>query len=110
MAPCRHRHSSGVRLQSLTKFPNPRAAGHGGIGRSSTSSFVVSNTAQSPSGLVAAYGFNEGSGVQVADASGQGNTGTISSATWATTGRAQRPVRGAAQYVDAPRPEAVRKT
>ena len=42
---------------------------------------------KSPGGLVAAYGFNEGSSVQVTDASGQGNTGTISSATWAPAGR-----------------------
>jgi fibronectin type 3 domain-containing protein len=48
---------------------------------------VVSNTSQTPSGLVAAYGFNEGGGVQVTDASGQGNTGTISSATWVTAGK-----------------------
>src|SRR5262245_23953727 len=36
-----------------------------------------------PSGLVAAYGFEEGSGGFVTDASGNGNTGTISEATWA---------------------------
>jgi hypothetical protein len=48
---------------------------------------VVSNTSQTPGGLVAAYGFNSGSGVQVTDASGQGNTGTISSATWTTAGK-----------------------
>jgi hypothetical protein len=34
------------------------------------------------SGLVAAYGFNEGSGTTVGDASGNGNIGTISNATW----------------------------
>ena len=39
-----------------------------------------------PIGLVAAYGFEEGSGTHVADASGRGNSGTISGATW-TTGR-----------------------
>ena len=39
-----------------------------------------------PSGLVAAYGFNEGSGSTVADASGSGNSGTLSGATW-TTGK-----------------------
>jgi hypothetical protein len=33
-------------------------------------------------GLVAAYSFDEGSGTTVADASGNGNTGTISNATW----------------------------
>jgi hypothetical protein len=35
---------------------------------------------------VAAYGFNEGSGSTVADASGSGNGGSITGATW-TTGR-----------------------
>jgi chitodextrinase len=37
-------------------------------------------------GLVAAYGFEESAGSQVADASGHGNTGNITNATW-TTGR-----------------------
>jgi hypothetical protein len=53
----------------------------------STVTVTVSNTTQTPTGLVAAYGFNEGSGVQVADGSGQGNGGTISSATWTASGR-----------------------
>ena len=39
------------------------------------------------SGLVAAYGFDEGSGTTVTDASGNGNTGTITNATWATAGK-----------------------
>ena len=38
-------------------------------------------------GLVAAYSFNEGSGTTVADASGLGNTGTVTNATWTTTGK-----------------------
>jgi beta-glucanase (GH16 family) len=38
-------------------------------------------------GLVAAYGFNEGSGATTADATGNGNTGTISGATWNASGR-----------------------
>jgi hypothetical protein len=38
-------------------------------------------------GLVAAYGFDEGSGTTVTDASGNGNTGTISGATWAASGK-----------------------
>ena len=40
-----------------------------------------------PTGLVAAYGFDEGAGTAVADASGNGNTGTISAATWTSAGR-----------------------
>src|SRR5262249_34551896 len=60
------------------------AAGHHS---QATASVTVSNSSPNPTGLVAAYGFNESSGVQVIDASGQGNTGTISSATRATTGK-----------------------
>jgi hypothetical protein len=39
------------------------------------------------SGLVAAYGFNEGSGTVVNDVSGYGNNGTISGAAWTTSGK-----------------------
>ena len=50
-----------------------------------TLSFSV---AQPPSaGLVAAYGFNEGSGASVHDASGNGHMGSISGATWSTQGK-----------------------
>ena len=38
-------------------------------------------------GLVAAYGFNEGTGTMVADSSGNGNNGTISGATWTNSGK-----------------------
>jgi hypothetical protein len=38
-------------------------------------------------GLVAAYAFDEGSGTTVTDTSGNGNTGTITNATWATSGK-----------------------
>jgi glucose/arabinose dehydrogenase len=40
-----------------------------------------------PPGLVAAYGFNEGSGTTVSDASGTGNHGTATSTSWAPAGR-----------------------
>jgi RHS repeat-associated protein len=40
-----------------------------------------------PEGLVAAYGFDEGSGASVGDASGSGNAGTISGASWSTSGK-----------------------
>ncbi|MDQ3562960.1 MAG: DUF1929 domain-containing protein, partial [Pseudomonadota bacterium] len=41
----------------------------------------------SPAGLVAAYGFSEGSGTAVADASGNGNAGTTIGATWSAQGK-----------------------
>ena len=40
-----------------------------------------------PSGLVAAYGFNAGSGTTLADATGKGHTGTISGTDWADEGK-----------------------
>jgi hypothetical protein len=36
---------------------------------------------------VAAYGFNDGSGTTASDASGNGNTGTLTGATWASAGK-----------------------
>ena len=51
---------------------------------------IVGATTQSgggaPPGLVAAYAFDEAAGSTLSDASGNGNTGTISGATW-TSGR-----------------------
>ena len=38
-------------------------------------------------GLVAAYGFNEGTGSTAADLSGNGNTGTLSNAAWSAAGK-----------------------
>src|SRR6478736_6488218 len=52
-----------------------------------TAAIVVAGLATAPpsmsvtTGLVAAYGFDEGSGTTVTDASGNGNTGTISNST-----------------------------
>ena len=37
-------------------------------------------------GLVAAYNFDAGSGAVLADVSGNGNNGTITNATWTTSG------------------------
>jgi len=46
----------------------------------------VSASAQT-SGLVAAYPFEDGTGSAVTDASGRGNTGSITGATWTTAGK-----------------------
>ncbi|MEV0289632.1 PQQ-dependent sugar dehydrogenase [Kribbella sp. NPDC050820] len=40
-----------------------------------------------PSGLVGAWGFNEGTGTNVGDSSGSGNHGTLSGATWSAAGK-----------------------
>src|SRR5215203_3147272 len=49
--------------------------------------YLVDVQAQSAAGLVAAYGFNEGSGTTVADSSGTSNNGPISGAAWTASGR-----------------------
>jgi glucose/arabinose dehydrogenase/PKD repeat protein len=50
-------------------------------------SYTATFTAVGSSNLVAAYSFDEGSGASTADASGNGNVGTIANATWATAGK-----------------------
>src|SRR4029453_9545085 len=54
---------------------------------STTVSITVTYSATQTPGLVAAYGFNEGTGTTVTDVSGNNNTGTISGVTWMTQGR-----------------------
>jgi chitodextrinase len=56
-------------------------------GPSNQASAVVSAPPPPSAGLVAAYSFNEGSGVSVADASGSGNVGTVSNASWVAGGK-----------------------
>ena len=51
------------------------------------SNVATATTLASNPQLVAAYSFNEGSGTAVADLSGHGNNGTISSATWTAAGK-----------------------
>jgi hypothetical protein len=49
---------------------------------------TVSNTAPPPpTGLVASYNFDAGTGTTLADTSGTGNNGTITGATWSTAGK-----------------------
>jgi hypothetical protein len=60
------------------------AAGHTA---QSDATVSVNNTQSSPDGLVAAYSFNEGSGVTVRDSSVNNNAGTISNATWTASGK-----------------------
>ena len=56
-------------------------------GSSSQVTVTVSNAAPPPpTGLVAAYNFDAGSGTTVSDRSGNANTGTIANATWTTSG------------------------
>ena len=49
--------------------------------------YDLQNPPPPPSGLVAAYGFEQTSGTIVTDSSGKGSTGTLSGATWAADGK-----------------------
>ena len=48
---------------------------------------TTTSTLGTVAGLVAAYGFDEGTGTTVTDLSGNGNNGTVSNTTWATAGK-----------------------
>ena len=56
-------------------------------GQASTPTSFQLTVSATPTGLVAAYSFNAGSGTTVADTSGNGRTGTISGATWSMQGK-----------------------
>src|SRR5262249_20021150 len=58
-----------------------------GVMISAAISGAATTQAASATGLVAAYAFDEGSGSTVADASGNGNTGTVANATWTNSGK-----------------------
>ena len=49
--------------------------------------YTASFTAAAPAGPVAAYGFEEGAGTAVHDASGNGNAGTVAQGEWTAAGR-----------------------
>ena len=51
------------------------------------SNVATAVTQAQPTGLVAAYAFNEGTGTAVTDASGLGNAGTAANTTWTTAGK-----------------------
>ena len=59
----------------------------GKSGESAQVTIVTMNNTSAPTGLVAAYNFNQGAGTTVPDASGTGNAGSISGATWSALGR-----------------------
>jgi subtilisin-like proprotein convertase family protein len=56
-------------------------------GTTNASDTLTLTVSASPPGLVAAYGFNEGLGTTVGDASGNGNLGTIIGPTWTAAGK-----------------------
>jgi len=64
--------------------------------------WTVVPTPPQTDGLVAAYGFSEGSGTTTADASGNSNTGTLNGTSWTAAGRAGNALafNGSSAFVD----------
>ena len=56
-------------------------------GNTATTSVAVTVNNAAPTGLVAAFGFNEGTGTATADTSGLANNGTATNTTWNAAGR-----------------------
>jgi PKD repeat protein len=72
----------------FTAWSDGGAQVHDFVAPSSASTYTANyELAPPPSGLVAAFGFNEGSGGSAGDASPEGNGGVVSGASWSAAGR-----------------------
>jgi chitodextrinase len=82
----------GYRVRATDAANNP----------SGYSNVASATTQAAPSGLVGAYGFNEGLGTTTADASGRSHPGTLVGATWTNAGRYGKALsyNGTSSYVD----------
>jgi len=69
---------------------------------STSTNLIISVGNGGASGLVAAYGFEEGSGASVGDTSGRGNAGTVTGATWGTGKYGRALTFGAGSVVSIP--------
>ena len=74
--------STTYRYQVRAADASGKLSGYSGIADATTPA-----TPPTPPGLVGAWAFGEGAGTTTADASGNGNVGTITGATWSTQGR-----------------------
>ena len=79
--------SSGGIPYDFVSWSDGGAQSHPIVVPSSNQTYIAEFAATGAQGLVAGYGFEEGSGTTTADASANGNTGTISGATWTAAGR-----------------------
>ena len=87
----RQQHSAEGRDRSERYRRRRHEAGHGREPGASASNALTFTITTLPAGgspaLVAAYGFDEGTGPTTADLSGNGNTGAIANATWTASGK-----------------------
>jgi hypothetical protein len=74
-------------LYTFSSWSDGGAQTHETIVPSVDQTYTATFASSPNTGLVAAYGFEEGTGTAVADSSGKGNNGTITAATWSTAGK-----------------------
>lgn len=79
--------SSGGTAYTFAAWSNGGAQSQTIVVPNTNQSYTASFQATQVSGLVAAYGFNEGNGTTLGDRSGNGNHGIIAGATWTASGR-----------------------
>jgi hypothetical protein len=78
----------GATAYAFSSWSDGGAATHTITAPATAATYRANFVATGPSGLVAAYGFDAGSGTAVADSSGQGNAGTVAGgALWSTAGK-----------------------
>jgi chitodextrinase len=78
---------TGLTASTSYSYQVRAADAAGNLGPYSNVASATTQAGTTTPGLVAAYGFEEGSGTTTADASGNGNTGTLVNATWTTAGK-----------------------
>ena len=78
---------SDTTAQASTSYSYRVRAVDAAANPSDYSNTASATTPAAPTGLMAAYGFNEGLGTAAVDSSGNGNNGTITGATWTTQGQ-----------------------
>ncbi len=79
--------NGGLAAQSTYTYRVRAEDAAGNLGPYSNTASATTGQVTIPSGLVAAYDFNEGAGSTAADGSGHGNTGSVVGATWVTAGQ-----------------------
>ena len=79
--------NTGLSPQTSYRFRVRAADPTGNLSGYSNIASAQTNPGQSAPGLVAAYAFNEGSGPTAGDLSGTGNAGSISGASWTSSGK-----------------------
>ena len=121
----------GVGCSNFTQIATPAGASYNDTGLAPSTSYSyrvravdaagnqspysgvsTASTQAGPSGLVAAYSFNEGTGTTLTDRSGNAINGTINGATWTNTGKYGKALvfNGTSNYVNLGNPVPLRIT